>query len=151
MFLEQHSFEFAMIDFKKSMAQLTGRRVSSQVIEIHLPDFNKEDIKRVLSCFYTGQMLIENEVQSLALKNLWKTLGIDSIQLSDLDFLDLDEIPSVPKTPSIQKNEERPPKSTPLKKNTQIKLINPAATSKTPQKIQKVTSVSKQKTPAKTR
>ena len=139
-----------MIDFKKSMAQLTGRRVSSQVIEIHLPDFNKEDIKRVLSCFYTGQMLIENEVQSLALKNLWKTLGIDSIQLSDLDFLDLDEIPSVPKTPSIQKNEERPPKSTPLKKNTQIKLINPAATSKTPQKTQKVTSVSKQKTPAKT-
>ena len=74
MFLEQHNFEFAMVDWKKSIAQLTGRRISSQVIEIHVPDFTREDIKRVLSCFYTGQMLIENEVQSLALKNLWKTI-----------------------------------------------------------------------------
>ena len=154
MFLEQHNFEFAMVDWKKSIAQLTGRRISSQVIEIHVPDFTREDIKRVLSCFYTGQMLIENEVQSLALKNLWRTLGIDSIQLSDLDFSEIDEMP-VPKKPSILKNEERPPKSTPLKKNSANiaiatpSLLRPATTSKTPQKTQNGTSA-KQKTPAKT-
>ena len=39
MFLEQHSFEFSLIDFEKGVAQMTGRRGSDQPIDIILPDF----------------------------------------------------------------------------------------------------------------
>ena len=82
MFLEQHSFEFSMIDFEKGIAQMTGRRASDQPLDIILPDFTKDDLKRLFSCFYTGEILIDDEVQSLALKNLWIALRIDSIKLS---------------------------------------------------------------------
>ena len=54
MFLEQHSMEFSLIDFEKGVAQMTGRRASDQPIDIILPDFKRDDVKRLLSCFYTG-------------------------------------------------------------------------------------------------
>ena len=63
MFLEQHSFEFSMIDFEKGIAQMTGRRASDQPLDIILPDFTKDDLKRLFSCFYTGEILIDDEVQ----------------------------------------------------------------------------------------
>ena len=37
-----------------------------------------------------GEILIDDEVQSLALRNLWKTLCIDSIKLSDLEFIEVE-------------------------------------------------------------
>ena len=43
------------------------------------------DIKLIL-----GEILIDDEVQSLALRNLWKTLCIDSIKLSDLEFIEVE-------------------------------------------------------------
>jgi len=90
MFLEQHSFEFSLIDFENGVAQMTGRRASDQPMDIMLPDFTKDDLKRLLNCFYSGEILIEDEVQSLALRNLWKTLCIDSIKLSDLEFIEVE-------------------------------------------------------------
>ena len=41
MFLEQHSFEFSLIDFENGVAQMTGRRASDQPMDIMLPDFTK--------------------------------------------------------------------------------------------------------------
>ena len=81
MFLEKHSFEFSLIDFEKGVAQMTGRRASDQAMDIILPDFIKADLKRLLSCFYSGEILIDDEVQSLALRNLWKTLCIGKLSL----------------------------------------------------------------------
>ena len=46
--------EFSLIDFEKGVAQMTGRRASDQPIDIILPDFKRDDVKRLLSCFYTG-------------------------------------------------------------------------------------------------
>ena len=51
---------------------------------IFLPDFYREDCKRFLSLFYRGEVIIENEVQSSILKELFKTLQIESVKLSDL-------------------------------------------------------------------
>ena len=163
LFLEYHSFEFAIIDWEKSIAQLTGRRTSHQVIEIYLPDFTKEDVKRLLSLCYTGQILIDNEVQSLALKNLWKSLGIDSIKLSDLDFSEVDGKPNKKPKSEIDvkpksKNEERAPKfNTPQKKisnsaSTASKSTNSNAAItkkalKTPQKVAKTPQKSKSPNP----
>ena len=62
LFLSQHNFEFSIIDWEKSIAQLTGRRASDQMLEIILPDFEKQDMKRLLDCFYKGEMLIDDEV-----------------------------------------------------------------------------------------
>ena len=92
MFLQQHSFEFSMIDFEKGIAQMTGRRASDQPLDIILPDFTKDDLKRLFSCFYTGEILIDDEVQSLALKNLWIALRIDSMKLSDLEFIEIESV-----------------------------------------------------------
>ena len=90
LFLSQHSFEFSLIDYDKGLAQLTGLRASDQPMEIFLPDFTKDDLKRLFSCFYSGEILIDDEVQSLALRNLWKILCIDSIKLSDLEFIEVE-------------------------------------------------------------
>ena len=46
-------------------------------------------MERVLTCLYTGQLMLENEEQSLILKDIWHTLQIDSFKLSDLDFQDI--------------------------------------------------------------
>merc|ERR1712083_1207491 len=89
---QQHSFEFSMIDFEKGIAQMTGRRASDQPLDIILPDFTKDDLKRLFRCFYTGEILIDDEVQSLALKNLWIALRIDSIKLSDLEFIEIESV-----------------------------------------------------------
>ena len=60
--LSQHSFEFSLIDYDKGLAQLTGLRASDQPMEIFLPDFTKDDLKRLFSCFYSGEILIDDEV-----------------------------------------------------------------------------------------
>ena len=54
--------------------------------------FTKDDLKRLFSCFYTGEILIDDEVQSLALKNLWIALRIDSMKLSDLEFIEIESV-----------------------------------------------------------
>ena len=91
LFLAQHSFEFSIIDWRRSIAQLTGRR-ASPMIELQLPDFSKEEMTRVLTCLYSGQLCIESEEQSATLKTLWKSLRIESFKLSDLDFQETDEL-----------------------------------------------------------
>ena len=93
LFLSQHSFEFAIIDWKQGLAQLTGRRSPEHLMTIFLPDFAKNDLKRFLSLVYKGEVIIENEVQSSTLKELFKMLQVDSVKLSDLN---LTEKPSEP-------------------------------------------------------
>ena len=76
-----------LIFFKISfpgLAQLNGRRSPDHLVTIFLPDFYREDFKRFLSLFYRGEVIIENEVQSSILKELFKTLQIESVKLSDL-------------------------------------------------------------------
>ena len=63
---------------------MTGRRSPDHLVTIFLPDFYREDFKRFLSLFYRGEVIIENEVQSSILKELFKTLQIESVKLSDL-------------------------------------------------------------------
>ena len=57
----------------------------------------------------SGEILIDDEIQSLALRNLWKTLCIDSIKLSDLEFIEV-EVPKKKKlTPTINNSAPRAP------------------------------------------
>ena len=63
---------------------MTSRRSPDHLVTIFLPDFYREDCKRFLSLFYRGEVIIENEVQSSILKELFKTLQIESVKLSDL-------------------------------------------------------------------
>ena len=85
LFLSQHQMEFSMVDWEHGVAQLTGRR-SSVHMDVYLPDFSRDDFKRFLYLFYKGEVIIENEVQSSILKDLFKTLQIDSVKLSSLNL-----------------------------------------------------------------
>jgi hypothetical protein len=83
-FLSQHALEFAVVDWEAGLAQLNGRRSPDHLVTIFLPDFYREDFKRFHILFYRGEVIIENEVQSSILKELFKTLQIESVKLSDL-------------------------------------------------------------------
>jgi hypothetical protein len=119
--LSQHSYEFGLIDWKQAIAQLTGRRASDGMITIFLPDFSKRDIMRLLSCFYTGSVIVDNEVQSSALRDLWKTLRIDSIKLSDLE---IDEVNNASEEDDEIIDIEAPAVTTPKRKVPPKTIVN---------------------------
>lgn len=128
LFLAQHSFEFSLIDWDKGLAQLTGRRASDQPIEIILPDYSRTELKRTLDIFYKGIMYIEEIEQSQAFRSLWKTLGIDSVAINQLEFLEYSRPPS----PSIEpakkraKTRDTSPKVTSIKNSQNSPLKNNA-------------------------
>ena len=87
------------------LAQLTSRRSPDHLVTIFLPDFYREDCKRFLSLFYRGEVIIENEVQSSILKELFKTLQIESVKLSDLALSEVERkvVKEPPPPPKIGK------------------------------------------------
>ena len=84
---------------------MTSRRSPDHLVTIFLPDFYREDCKRFLSLFYRGEVIIENEVQSSILKELFKTLQIESVKLSDLALSEVERkvVKEPPPPPKIGK------------------------------------------------
>ncbi len=86
-FLARHSFEFGILSWEESIAQLTGRRASDGETTILLPEFQKKIVKKILALIYTGELWVDNEQDAADVRSLSFTLRIDSFKIKDLQVI----------------------------------------------------------------
>ena len=82
-----HCVEFSVGDWNYGEMFLLDRRKSSDVVSLSLPGTQKKILKLFIQLVTTGSVSLESSISAKSLKELWKTLKIDSVKLDSLEVI----------------------------------------------------------------